>query len=80
MIPTNPEITPEALPIKVGLEFVENHSINNQPKPPDAAATFVTRRALAAMPSAAIWLPRLNPNHPNHISAELKSLISQKLV
>ena len=72
MIPTNPEITPDALPIKVGFEFVENHSIKSQPKPPHAAATLVTRRAFAAIPSAASWLPPLNPNHPNHKSADPK--------
>ena len=66
VIPTKPEITPDALPIKVGFELVENHSISNHPKPPEAAATLVTSRALAAIPSAASWLPPLNPNHPNH--------------
>ena len=53
MIPTRPETTPEALPINVGFEFVVNHSINSQARPPHAAATFVTKSAFAAIPSAA---------------------------
>ena len=43
----------EALPISVGFELVVNHSIKSQANPPHAAATLVTKRAFAAIPSAA---------------------------
>ncbi|CAI8403301.1 MAG: Uncharacterised protein [Rhodothermaeota bacterium MED-G12] len=52
VIPTNPEIAPEAIPISVGF-FTINHSMVNQINAPAVAAMLVTNKAFAAMPSAA---------------------------
>jgi hypothetical protein len=65
---TRPATTPEAMPRTVGLP-VTIHSQNIHTRAAVAAEVLVTRKADAATPSAASWLPALKPNQPNHSRA-----------
>lgn len=65
VIATNPATAPVHAPTVVGF-LLHIQSIAIQVTAAAAAATCVTRKALAASPSAANPLPALNPNHPSH--------------
>lgn len=61
---TNPATAPVQAPTVVGFLFTIQ-SMSIQVVAAAAVAIWVTRKALAARPSAARPLPALKPNHPN---------------
>src|SRR5262245_29016724 len=65
VIATRPATAPLAAPNTVGLPRTA-HSVSIQDSAAAAVAVFVTTNALVASPFAAIALPALNPNQPNH--------------
>src|ERR671924_2121179 len=62
---TNPATAPDAAPSTVGLPRMA-HSLNIHDNAAEAAAVFVTVKALVASAPADSALPALNPNQPNH--------------
>ncbi|OQA57139.1 MAG: hypothetical protein BWY45_01556 [Euryarchaeota archaeon ADurb.Bin294] len=67
VIPTRPAMAPDTMPTELG--FPRILLASSHVSAPAAAAVLVTMRAFEARPSAAMALPALNPNHPNHNNA-----------
>ena len=60
---TSPATAPVAIPSTLGLPWII-HSVVIQARAAVAVAMWVTVMAMPATPSAASWLPALNPNQP----------------
>src|SRR3972149_8470818 len=73
VIATSPATAPAAAPIPLALP-VSAQLANIQERAAEAAAVFVTTKALAAWPVAAPALPALKPNQPNQRMAAPRTI------